>query len=136
MNPQTTWELVAWMPRGYLATILIETAVLLALLSPVHGWKRRVTAGVWLTACTYPIVVVAIPTVMGMEPRWAYLAVAEVFAPVAECALFTLAFHTPTTERRVRFRDWTGVTVANLASFLTGEICAHTGWPKWLATGL
>src|SRR5207247_2052526 len=68
-------------------------------LSGRHSFKRKLFAGVWLTACTYPIVVIVLPTLfeeLGYSPdgpqRWMYLVVAETFAPVAECLLFFLAF--------------------------------------------
>src|SRR5204862_8233990 len=73
---------------GYPFTILIETPILLIGLSSRHTLKRRLLAGIWLTACTYPIVVFALPLVFANSSRTLYLAVAETFAPVAECALF------------------------------------------------
>ena len=50
-------ELWRFLPFGYLLTIAIETPILLFGLSPHHPKRRRLLAGVWLTACTYPIVV-------------------------------------------------------------------------------
>ena len=132
MNEFTAPELWAWAPRGYLFTIAIETTVLLLLLSRPHAWRRRLAAGMWLTACTYPIVVIAMPVLLGLEPRWRYLVVAETFAPLAECALFSLAFHSVALPRRDRVQDWLAITVANLASFLLGEWCQQVGWPRWL----
>jgi len=44
---------LALFPLGYLFSILIETPILLIGLSPRHPLRRRVFAGVWLTACTY-----------------------------------------------------------------------------------
>ena len=53
-------------------------------------------AGVWLTACTYPVVVLVLPLALDMDSHEAlYLGVAETFAPVAECALFWMAFGDP-----------------------------------------
>ena len=55
--------------------------------------QRRVLAGFWLTACTYRIVVLVMPLLV--PPSWGragYLAIAETFAPAAECALFWIAF--------------------------------------------
>jgi hypothetical protein len=49
--------------------------------------------------------------------RALYLAVAEIFAPVAECLLFGLAFG-----KQARRRDFGVIVIANLASFLAGEI--------------
>ncbi len=113
MTPAELW---AWLPIGYLLTVAFETPVLMAGLAPRHSMKRRVFAGLWLTACTYPIVILVMPLLL--EPRWLYLAVAETFAPVAECALFWAAFG----ERETMWRDFATITVANLTSFLIGEI--------------
>jgi hypothetical protein len=108
-----------FLPVGYLFTIAIETPILLAGLAPEHSLKRRFAAGVWLTACTYPIVVLVLPEIFDVkEQRGAYLAVAETFAPVAECALFWFAFG----PLKSPWRDMIVVTVANLASFGFGEL--------------
>jgi hypothetical protein len=110
---------------GYLLTIAVETAVLLALLSRRHPVRVRLFAGVWLTACTYPVVWVVLPPLF--EERWLYLLVAETFAPVAECALFWLAFVRRLTkrDRRATLRDFAAVVLANLASFGLGEVINH-----------
>lgn len=91
---------------GYLLTIAIEAPILLVGLSRGHSFARRLFAGVWLTACTYPIVVLVLPLVVPplfTNPEagdWAYLAVAETFAPAAECLLFSLLIkrHAPEAE--------------------------------------
>jgi hypothetical protein len=100
---------------GYLFTIAIETPVLLVGLSPQHPLKHRLAAGVWLTACTYPIVILVLPRLFQSDYR-IYLAIAETFAPVVECLLFRAAFG-PLTHP---WRDLATVTVANLASFGLG----------------
>ncbi len=106
---------------GYLLTIAIETTVLLALLSRRHSVRVRFFAGVWLTACTYPIVWLVFPQMFA--DRWLYLLVAETFAPVAECALFWVAFiRGLPTGRRATTRDMAAIVVANLCSFAVGEI--------------
>lgn len=116
-------ELWYFLPFGYLVTILIETPILLVGLSPKVSLARKFFCGAWLTACTYPIVVLVLPTVFFGEPRWLYLLVAETFAPVGECLLFWLAFR-----RRLSLNagDWVrclaAITLANLASFGTGEV--------------
>jgi len=116
-----TEHLWRFLPIGYLITIAIETPVLLLGLSRPHPWQRRLFAGVWLTACTYPIVVLVLPVLISPEPiRWPYLLVAETFAPVAECALFSAAFHRG-LKRRDRIQDWVAITLANLLSFGLGE---------------
>ncbi|QOV89114.1 hypothetical protein [Humisphaera borealis] len=87
-------DLWQFLPLGYLTTIAIETPILLLLLSRGHSVGRRLLAGVWLTACTYPIVILVLPVLIpAPEDRWLYLLIAETFAPVAECALFAAAFH-------------------------------------------
>ncbi len=107
---------------GYLFTIAIEIPVLLAGLSPEHSMKRRFAAGAWLTACTYPIVVIVLPEIFDLnEQRGAYLAVAETFAPVAECALFWFVFG----PLKNPWRDMVVITVANLASFGFGELVIY-----------
>src|SRR5260370_13045420 len=89
MSPSDLWH---FLPLGYFFSILIETPVLLVGLSSRHSWQRRLFAGVWLTACTYPIVTLVMPLILAGVSRAAYLVVAETFAPVGECALFWLAF--------------------------------------------
>lgn len=112
------WQML-W---GYGFTIAVETAVLLIGLSACHPWRRRVFAGIWLTACTYPIVWLVIPAIFPPEQsRGLYLAVAEVFAPVAECALFWVAFDR-TAGRTQVLRDFAAIVLANLASFALGEL--------------
>jgi hypothetical protein len=117
MTPEELW---AWMPRHYLLTILIETPILLVGLSARHSWKVRLFCGVWLTACTYPIVVLVLPLLI--PERTPYLIVAETFAPVAECALFWVAFgKRELVNTRSMWQDLLVIIVANLASFGIGE---------------
>jgi len=129
---------------GYLFTIAIETPILLIGLAARHSLKTRLIAGVWLTACTYPIVVLVLPLlfqevdlaaaitsmpVLPMTERAAYLLVAETFAPVAECALFWAAFGTREEwGRRSMWRDFAAIVAANLASFGLGEWVYFMGW--------
>ena len=76
---------MGFLPFGYLFSILIETPILLVGLSAHHPVRQRLFAGVWLTACTYPIVVLVLPLCIDItESRTLYLWVAETFAPVAE----------------------------------------------------
>lgn len=118
-------DLWYFLPFGYLLTILIETPILLLGLSSKLTFKQKLLCGVWLTACTYPIVVLVLPTIFLGEPRWLYLLVAETFAPAAECFLFWLAF-------RGRELEWvrslTSIVIANLASFGVGEILNSYNW--------
>ena len=116
------WELWHFFPLGYLLTIAIETPILFFGLSAHHSKLRRVGAGVWLTACTYPIVVLVLPLVMVNQSRAVFLLIAETFAPLAECALFWLAFG-----KQATWRDFGVIVIANLASFAAGEIIFSRG---------
>ena len=122
-------HLWAFLPIGYLFTILIETPVLLVGLSRKVSIKQKLWCGVWLTACTYPIVVLVLPAVFFDHSRALYLAVAETFAPVGECLLFWFAFR---NKGVLSSGDWIrcmiAIIVANLASFGFGEIMNHYGW--------
>jgi hypothetical protein len=128
--PWTTSELWSFLPLGYLLTIAIELPILLGGLSPRHDWRRRCFAGAWLTACTYPIVAIVLPlTVWPMFGYVAYVVVAEIFAPVAECLLFRWAFHrdqeiTPND----KVRDMTAIVAANVLSFLLGGWLVDRWW--------
>jgi len=111
------FELWRFLPVGYLLTIAIETPILFVGLSPHHPKRRRILSGIWLTACTYPIVVLVLPLLLVNHSRGLFLVVAETFAPVAECLLFWLAFG-----KETRWRDFGIIVIANLASFLAGEM--------------
>ncbi|HYG73484.1 MAG TPA: hypothetical protein VEK08_00525 [Planctomycetota bacterium] len=125
MSPEAAWS---FLPLGYALTILIETPILLAFLSRRHSISRRLLAGVWLTACTYPIVVLVLPFLF--SSRLNYLLVAETFAPGAECLLFWLAFikGKPEATRRSIAVDMATVAGANLCSFAAGEWMQAAGW--------
>ena len=126
MFPSDLWH---FFPLGYLFSILIETPVLLIGLSNRHPIRRRLFAGIWLTACTYPIVVLVLPLALANTSRAVYLVVAEVFAPVAECILFWLAYgESEQIGKAPMWRDLGAIVIANLASFLGGEILNAYGW--------
>lgn len=108
------------MMQFFLLTVAVETAVLLAGLSRRHPMKVKLFAGVWLTACTYPVVWLVLPDLF--EERWKYLLAAETFAPVAECGLFSYGFLRGLPFDRAFLRDMTAIVVANLASFGVGEL--------------
>lgn len=121
MDPQSSW---AFLIPGYLFTISIETPILLVGLSPRHSFGRRLFCGFWLTACTYPIVVLVLPMLLNIkEQRNLYLLIGESVAHFGECALFWIAFGT-----REEFGKWSmwrdlgTVFLANAASFLVGEL--------------
>ena len=119
-------ELWRFFPIGYLVTIAIETPILLLGLSSRHTFRRRLLAGIWLTACTYPIVTLVLPIVFVNHSRALFLLVAEIFAPVAECLLFWMAFGQK-GDRSIS-RDFAVIVVANLASFGVGEILNAWEW--------
>jgi hypothetical protein len=122
-------DLWLFLPVGYLFTVAVEAPVLFLCLSRRHPPRRRLFAGLWLTACTYPIVVLVLPVIFEGAPRAAYLAAAETFAPLAECALFWLAFGGEAGGVRPPvWRDFAAVTAANVLSFLAGEAAARFGW--------
>jgi hypothetical protein len=126
MSPFELWR---FLPLGYLFSILIETPVLLIGLSQRHPIKRRLFAGIWLTACTYPIVVLVLPLALAQVSRAKYLVVAEIFAPVAECVLFWLAYgESEQLGKASMWRDFAAIVIANLASFLGGEVLNAYGW--------
>jgi hypothetical protein len=129
MTEQQLW---LFLPIGYLFSILVETPVLLVGLSARHPIGRRLFAGAWLTACTYPVVVLVLPSLIDPgDHRALYLIVAETFAAVAECALFVAAFGTG-GDRRATARDVATVAAANLLSFGAGELLYALGAAKWL----
>jgi hypothetical protein len=116
------------LPVGYLFTVALEAPVLALLLSPRHALRRRLFAGLWLTACTYPVVVLVLPPLFADSSRAAYLLVAETFAPAAECVLFRLAFGGGKTAGGATRRDFAAITAANLLSFIAGEVAGAYSW--------
>ena len=126
MSPSDLWRFLV---IGYPFTILIETPILVLGLSKRHSLKQKVFAGVWLTACTYPIVVLVLPLMFDSTSRAIYLSVAETFAPVAECVLFWLAYgRSEELGKRSMWQDFTTIVIANLASFLGGELLNSYRW--------
>lgn len=122
-------DLWLFLPFGYVITILIETPILLVGLSKKLTLRQRLLCGVWLTACTYPIVVLVLPTVMFGFPRWQFLSVAETFAPVGECLLFWLAFRGRVQlDTSAWLRCLPAIAAANLASFGFGEMMNYFDW--------
>ena len=126
MSPSELWR---FLPIGYVFTILIETPILLIGLSRRHSIKRRLFAGVWLTACTYPIVVLVMYPLLVNGSRVIYLVIAETFAPVAECILFWLAYgKAEELGKRSMWQDFITIVAANLASFIGGELLNSYVW--------
>jgi len=126
MNSTDLWR---FLPIGYLFTVVLEAPVLWLMLSPRHPQRRRLFAGLWLTACTYPVVVLVLPALFADSSRAAYLLAAETFAPAAECVLFWLAFGREKAARGSSlWRDFAAITAANLLSFLAGEAAGAYFW--------
>jgi hypothetical protein len=124
MTPTDLWR---FLPLGYLLTVLMETPILIAGLSKRHPLRRKLFAGFWLTACTYPIVVLVMPLLF--RSRTTYLIVAETFAPVAECVLFWMAFgQKAEVATWSMWRDFIAIVIANLASFGAGEVLNTYNW--------
>lgn len=125
MTPDELWR---FLPVGYAFTVLIETPVLCVGLSRRFRLSERILAGCWLTACTYPIVILAMPLLLIERfGHGVYLAAAETFAPTAECALLWAAYRERGPAGVAWARDWSVVTLANLLSFGAG---------LWIAPGL
>jgi hypothetical protein len=120
-DPTFYWRLL---PLAYLLTVALELPVLLVGLSRQHPWPRRLFAAFWLTACTYPLVGVAMPLAFDIGAsdarHLAYIIVAETFAPLAECLLFAAAFHHRGMARGDRWRDFIAIVLANFFSFGVG----------------
>ncbi|MDQ5838191.1 MAG: hypothetical protein M3379_15545 [Acidobacteriota bacterium] len=134
-SPEATYttsrpvDLWLFLPFGYLLSVAVETPVLLAGLSKRLSFRRRLFAGLWLTACTYPIVVLVLPRLFSTLPRSAYLLAAETFAPVAECLLFWLAFRGRAGASAGDWaRDFAVIVLANLLSFGAGEVLNANRW--------
>jgi hypothetical protein len=133
MNPVELW---AFLPIGYVTTVLIEMPILWFGLAGHYSARQRIVAGLWLTACTYPIVVLVLPMIISLsESRPLYLLVAETFAPIADCALVGWAFGRPekvwSRSREAwpsMVRDCLAIVAANLASFLLGEVISRWGY--------
>ena len=118
-----------FLPIGYLTTILIETPVLLFGLPAKLSLRQKLLCGVWLTACTYPIVILVLPPLLLPVSKTLYLIVAETFAPVGECFFFWLAFRDRNLlETPGWIRSFIAIVLANLASFGIGEILHAYRW--------
>ncbi|HEY8560290.1 MAG TPA: hypothetical protein VIL74_07925 [Pyrinomonadaceae bacterium] len=118
-----------FLPIGYATTVLIETPILVFGLSPKLSLKQKLLCGVWLTACTYPVVVLVLPALFFDHPRNLYLAVAETFAPLGECCFFWLAFSgRAALEKADWIRSLIAIVLANLVSFGIGEIINYHQW--------
>lgn len=102
---------------GYMLAVVIETPVLVVGLGSRIPVLRRIVLGLWLSGCTYPFVGLVFPILI-YEPgsRWVYVLVSEVFAPVAECALYRW------NTGSLSVREGLVIVLANLASYGVGEL--------------
>lgn len=124
----TAPDLWLFLPFGYLLTILIETPILVVGLPGKLDLRQKLLCGAWLTACTYPVVVLVLPTLFFGVARWKYLAVAETFAPVGECLVFWAAFRGSDLRTPDWLRSFAAIVAANLASFGFGEVLNYYRW--------
>ena len=70
-----------------------------------------------------------LPLLLANRSLATFLLVAETFAPAMECLLFWLAFGVQAElGRRSMWRDFAAIVIANLASFLVGELLNAWGW--------
>lgn len=121
--------LLVFLPIGYLFTVLVEAPILIFGLSKILTFRQRLFAGFWLTACTYPIVVLVLPILFTDVSRIYYLIVAETFAPVAECVLFWFVFRNRLDDSfKTKLRNFGVITIANLLSFGIGEAMNAVRW--------
>lgn len=126
--PPTPSELLTFLLPGYLLTIAIEAPILFVFLSWRHALKDRAVAGVMLTACTYPVVVLVLPILLwGPFGHTIYISIAETFAPLAECTLFYWIWIAPKPNQTSTPKSWAetaqdfaAIVGANLASWLLG----------------
>ena len=116
-------ELWRFLPVGFVLTILIEIPILFWGLSPRHSRRRRIGVAIWLTACTYPVVVLVLPPLLWRT--WGsntYLVTAETFAVLAECLLFRMMdANLPSGLFRAGMRDMMAIVAANVCSLIAGE---------------
>jgi hypothetical protein len=112
---------------GYVLTVIVETIILAIALSKRNSLSVCLYAGAWLTACTYPTVNVIIPILFKSMGYLAEVATAEVFAAVAECALFWATFSRHSAQGQGSAQDFATITFANVASFGLGELLINAG---------
>lgn len=125
-RPDVLWY---FLPFGYLLTVAVETPVLFFGLSKRLTPRQRLFAGLWLTACTYPVVVLVLPALFAESSRGLYLLAAETFAPAAECAIFWLALgRRLDAGTRTHLLNFATITAANVLSFAVGEALNSTRW--------
>ncbi len=109
---------------GYILSLVVELPVLILALSASYKLIEKVLAGLWLTACTYPAVSWLFSGFI-QEPVLLTF-VREAYAAFGEAFLFWLAF-VKLAGRTCLRRDILVVILANVLSFLFGELLKSTG---------
>ena len=125
MSSALGWDFICFaMIFGYALSVVVETPVLMVGLSALHPIRRRFLSGLWLTACTYPFVVMVIPRFIDpCSHGILYKSVTETIVPIAECTLFYLVYRSRTSwTRATLIRDMLVIAIANLTSFGVGEL--------------
>ncbi|MGD9684102.1 MAG: hypothetical protein AB7W16_23295 [Candidatus Obscuribacterales bacterium] len=125
-----TPELALTVLKGYVLTVIFETAVLLLGLSRQHSIKRRLIAGVWLSAASYPFVIFLFPRLINpIELETVYRVVSETFAPLFECFLFWLVYYRlKEAPSDGLLRDMSTIVIANLFSYGMGLVIESFGF--------
>jgi len=128
-----TTAMLLFLASGYLATVAIEAPLLVAFLPSRYSLRTRIGCGFWLTACTYPVVVLVMPNIANGPFSWSVtLLVTEIWVALTEVALLRAV-----AGRRLlaSFRREDGVViVANLASFLAGELFVSAWLSEFIKT--
>lgn len=122
-------ELARRLMSGYLLTIAFEMPVLFLGLGKRYSSKQKLCAGALLTACSYPFVVLLFPQFWNPFTNYStYLLISEIFAPICECIIFVFAFQLKKKQTsKDRFMDYGCIVLANLISFIAGEILKRSG---------
>lgn len=126
-----TTEAFLFLLLGYCATVAVEIPVLLVGLAPEHNRQTKLSAGLLLTAFTYPVVVLVLPILV--TQTWghtAYLLVAETYAPIAEVLFFR--FITNQSLLAHPDRDAVAIILANISSFALGA----AGLSSWILNSI
>ena len=115
----TPVEMCLFLVVGYVVTVSVELPVLYFGLASRHSPSERLMFAFILTAFTYPIVILVMPVLLHPLGRLAYVGIAELFAPLAEVALFRFFDRQKIVSRLDR--DAGVIVFANVLSFLLGE---------------
>ncbi len=120
--------------KGYLVTVAVEVPVLVAFLSGRHSFLRRLCLGFWLTACSYPLASLTLPSLLPLHTsRALYVALFELIAITVELPLFFAVFPwevegAAPVRGAGALRDGLVVVGANACSFAVGEVLRAYGF--------